>query len=155
LHKLSSALVLVAAGSILISVPARAQLLPPAALSGLSAAGRPASGDAIILAGGMTGGGMTGGGMTGGGMTGGGMTGGGMTGGGMTGNGGAPAYGATGYAWGGQSSDTSQTSEDGPQPAQYYNCRTQYGYCSVQSAAGALRRGSSCRCLFGGQGIIQ
>jgi len=145
MHKLSSALVLVAAGSILISVPARAQLLPPAALSGLSAAGRPASGDAIILAGGMTGGGMTGGGMTGGGMTGG----------GMTGNGGAPAYGATGYAWGGQSSDTSQTSEDGPQPAQYYNCRTQYGYCSVQSAAGALRRGSSCRCLFGGQGIIQ
>ena len=140
MHKLSSALVLVAAGSILISVPARAQLLPPAALSGLSAAGRPASGDAIILAGGMTGGGMTGGGMTGG---------------GMTGNGGAPAYGATGYAWGGQSSDTSQTSEDGPQPAQYYNCRTQYGYCSVQSAAGALRRGSSCRCLFGGQGIIQ
>jgi hypothetical protein len=135
MHKLSSALVLVAAGSILISVPARAQLLPPAALSGLSAAGRPASGDAIILAGGMTGGGMTGGG--------------------MTGNGGAPAYGATGYAWGGQSSDTSQTSEDGPQPAQYYNCRTQYGYCSVQSAAGALRRGSSCRCLFGGQGIIQ
>jgi hypothetical protein len=108
-----------------------------------------------MTGGGMTGGGMTGGGMTGGGMTGGGMTGGGMTGGGMTGNGGAPAYGATGYAWGGQSSDTSQTSEDGPQPAQYYNCRTQYGYCSVQSAAGALRRGSSCRCLFGGQGIIQ
>ena len=105
------------------------------------------------MPGGMMGGGMPGG-MMGGGMTG--MMGGGMSGGSAAGgapvDGGMNAYGADSR----QSYDTSQTSDDGAQPAKYYTCLiTQYGQCSVASSGGPLRRGASCLCPFGRQGEIQ
>src|SRR6516164_2924885 len=104
--------------------------------------------------GGMTGGGM--GGMTGGGM--GGMTGGGM--GGMTGRGmGGGIGGTNGYSnvpsGGGDPYGRSETTGDGAQSPQYYHCITQHGQCSVSAAAGALRSGASCTCLFGGKGKIK
>ena len=108
--------------------------------------------------GGMTGGGM--GGMTGGGM--GGMTGGGMggtTGGGMGGMTGRGMGGTNGYSnvpgGGGDSYGRSETTGDGAQSPQYYHCITQHGQCSVSAAAGALRSGASCTCLFGGKGKIK
>ena len=161
-------LVLIAAGSIVAPVPAVAQPLPKAALSGLSTAGMTGSDSALILVGGMTGEGMTGGGMTGGGMTGGGMTGGGMTAGGMTGGGmtGVPA-GITGYggapdngslagsAGGGQSYGSNGMSGARTRRAKIYHCVTRNGRCTVDSALSALRIGASCGCLLGGRGKIQ
>jgi len=96
------------------------------------------------------------GGMTGGGM--GGMTGGGM--GGMTGRGmGGGIGGTNGYSnvpgGGGDPYGRSETTGDGAQSPQYYHCITQHGQCSVSAAAGALRSGASCTCLFGGKGKIK
>jgi len=90
--------------------------------------------------------------MTGGGM--GGTTGVGM--GGMTGRG---MGGTNGYSnvpgGGGDSYGRSETTGDGAQSPQYYHCITQHGQCSVSAAAGALRSGASCTCLFGGKGKIK
>jgi hypothetical protein len=160
-------LLLLAAGSVAVSLPAVAQPAPAVALSGFSVIRSTGSTDSIVLVGGMTGGGMTGGGMTGGGMTGGGMTGGGMTGGGMTGGGMTgggmtgtgvtPGYGAaTGYVAGSQQPyATSDTGGAGAQSTRSYICLTHSGHCSVDAAAGPLRHGSTCHCLFGGQGKIK
>ena len=141
-------LVLIAAGSIVAPVPAVAQPLPKAALSGLSTAGMTGSDSALILVGGMTGEGMTGGGMTGGGMTG--------VPAGITGYGGAPDNGSlAGSAGGGQSYGSNGMSGARTRRAKIYHCVTRNGRCTVDSALSALRIGASCGCLLGGRGKIQ
>jgi hypothetical protein len=176
----SRALVLIAVGFAVISVATVAPAGPP---SLYSTAGLPGSNKPFILVGGMDGG-MTGGGMIGGmsrggmteemirgGMTGemtrGGMTGetsgggmtGGMTGGGATGGmtdgiaGGMPGY-APGI-FGQRSYGTADDSGAGTQAPKQYYCLTEYGQCSVASSTGLIRRGASCRCESGGQGVIQ
>ena len=176
MHKLVPVLVLIATGAIAAPLPVMAQLRTAAALPGRSSSGMFGPDHAILLVGGMggggTGGGMAGGGMTGGGMTGGGMggaigggmggmtgapggMGGGVTGGSMGSYGGTPAYGnATGYSGGVQPYGGSETSGEGAQSSQHYRCVAQHGQCSVAST-GSLRHGSTCSCLFGGQGKIQ
>ena len=135
-------LLLLAAGSVAVSLPAVAQPAPAVALSGLSVTRSTGSTDSIVLVGGMTGGGMTGGGMTGGGMTGTGVT---------------LGYGAaSGYAAGSQQPyATSEPGGAAAQSARSYICLTHSGHCSVDAATGPLRRGGACHCLFGGPGKIQ
>ena len=105
------------------------------------------AGNAVVLAGGMGGG------------AGGGMTGGGPIGSGLTGTTGRGIGGTTGYSdapgAGGDPYNRSGTSANEPQPPQSYHCVTQKGQCSVSSALGPLRSGSSCGCLFGGKGKIK
>ena len=112
------------------------------------------AGNPVVLVGGMGGGAAGGmGGMTGGGM--GGMTGGGMSGGmggmsgGMNGFGGTPGNGF-GNTYGG-----ADPTSGGAQPAQYYLCVTPYDRCSLASAPGSLRSGSSCACSTGHRGTIK
>src|SRR5215467_2576382 len=104
------------------------------------------AGNAVVLAGGMGGG------------AGGGMTGGGPTGSGLTGTTGRGIGSTTGYSAapgaGGDPYNRSGTSANEPQPPQSYHCVTQKGQCSVSSALGPIRSGSSCGCLFGGKGKI-
>jgi hypothetical protein len=185
MHKLAPALMLIAAGLIVTSVPAVAPILPAAAFSNFSAVGITGSNNGIVfvgdagggMGGGMMGGGMMGGGMMGGGMMNGGMMGGGMMNGGMMGGGmntgdmggratgvpggiigysDPPAYGgATGSAGGGQSYGSNGTSVGGARPAKIYHCVTRNGRCAVDSSLGPLRSGASCGCLLSGPGKIQ
>ena len=163
MHKLLPLLGLVATASIWVGRPAVAESRFTGPLPSpftTDVAGPDAT---VVLVGGMgggTGGGM--GGMTGGGMGGmGGMTGGGMGGmGGMTGRGmGGGIGGTNSYSnvpgGGGDPYGGSETTGDGAQSPQYYHCITQHGQCSVSAAAGALRSGASCTCLFGGKGKIK
>jgi hypothetical protein len=171
MHKLVPVLLLLATAPIAIRVPVVAEMRPVTPSSSPSAAAIPRPDGAGVFVGGMggggtgggMGGGMTGGGMgggmtgggMGGGMTGGGM-GGGMTGGGMGGmGGGLPGYGGTPGSGMGQPNGGDGTSGGASQPAQYYQCVTQQGQCSVASSPGSLRHGASCSCLYGGLGKIK
>ena len=157
MHKLLPLLGLVATASIWVGRPAVAESRFTGPLPSPLATDVAGPDATVVLVGGMgggTGGGM--GGMTGGGM--GGMTGGGM--GGMTGRGmGGGIGGTNGYSnvpsGGGDPYGRSETTGDGAQSPQYYHCITQHGQCSVSAAAGALRSGASCTCLFGGKGKIK
>src|SRR6516162_2027149 len=165
MHKLLPLLGLVATASIWVGRPAVAESRFTGPLPSPLATDVAGPDAAVVLVGGMGGGtgggmgGMTGGGM--GGMTGGGMggrTGGGM--GGMTGRGMGGGIGGTkGYgnvpSGGGDPYGRSETTGDGAQSPQSYHCITQHGQCSVSAAAGALRSGASCTCLFGGKGKIK
>ena len=169
MHKLLPLLGLVATASIWVGRPAVAESRFTGPLPSPLATDVAGPDATVVLVGGMGGGtgggmgGMTGGGMggmTGGGM--GGMTGGGMggtTGGGMGGMTGRGMGGTNGYSnvpgGGGDSYGRSETTGDGAQSPQYYHCITQHGQCSVSAAAGALRSGASCTCLFGGKGKIK
>jgi len=145
MHKLLPLLGLVATASIWVGRPAVAESRFTGPLPSPLATDVAGPDATVVLVGGMGGG--TGGGM--GGMTGGGM-------GGMTGRG---MGGTNGYSnvpgGGGDSYGRSETTGDGAQSPQYYHCITQHGQCSVSAAAGALRSGASCTCLFGGKGKIK
>ena len=149
MHKLLPLLGLVATASIWVGRPAVAESRFTGPLPSPLATDVAGPDATVVLVGGMGGG--TGGGM--GGMTGGGM--GGMTGRGMGGG----IGGTNGYSnvpgGGGDSYGRSETTGDGAQSPQYYHCITQHGQCSVSAAAGALRSGASCTCLFGGKGKIK
>ena len=169
MHKLLPLLALIVTGLISVDQPGVAESRFAGSLPSPLATDMAAPDATVVLVGGMGGGtgggmgGMTGGGMggmTGGGM--GGMTGGGMggtTGGGMGGMTGRGMGGTNGYSnvpgGGGDSYGRSETTGDGAQSPQYYHCITQHGQCSVSAAAGALRSGASCTCLFGGKGKIK
>ena len=153
MHKLLPLLGLVATASIWVGRPAVAESRFTGPLPSPLATDVAGPDATVVLVGGMGGG--TGGGM--GGMTGGGM--GGTTGGGMGGMTGRGMGGTNGYSnvpgGGGDSYGRSETTGDGAQSPQYYHCITQHGQCSVSAAAGALRSGASCTCLFGGKGKIK
>ena len=161
MHKLLPLLGLIVTASIWVGRPAVAESRFTGPLPSPLATDVAGPDATVVLVGGMgggTGGGM--GGMTGGGM--GGMTGGGMggtTGGGMGGMTGRGMGGTNGYSnvpgGGGDPYGRSETTGDGAQSPQYYHCITQHGQCSVSAAAGALRSGASCTCLFGGKGKIK
>jgi hypothetical protein len=151
MHKLVPILVLIATAAIAVRAPVAAELRSVGTLSNPSGVGISGADAAIVLVGGMGGGG-TGGGMGGGGMGGGmmgGGTGGGMMGGGMTGYSGMPGSGV------GRPNGGGDTSGGGAQPTQYHQCVTQYGQCTVTSSPGALQRGVSCSCSYGGRGKIK
>jgi len=145
MHKLLPLLALIVTASISVGRPAVAESRFTGPLPSPLATDVAGPDATVVLVGGMGGG--TGGGM--GGMTGGGM-------GGMTGRG---MGGTNGYSnvpgGGGDSYGRSETTGDGAQSPQYYHCITQHGQCSVSAAAGALRSGASCTCLFGGKGKIK
>ena len=141
MHKLLPLLGLVATASIWVGRPAVAESRFTGPLPSPLATDVAGPDATVVLVGGMGGG--TGGGM--GGMTGRGM-GGGI--GGTNGYSNVPSGGGDPYG-------RSETTGDGAQSPQYYHCITQHGQCSVSAAAGALRSGASCTCLFGGKGKIK
>ena len=141
MHKLLPLLALIVTGLISVDQPGVAESRFAGSLPSPLATDMAAPDATVVLVGGMGGG--TGGGM--GGMTGRGM-GGGI--GGTNGYSNVPGGGGDPYG-------RSETTGDGAQSPQYYHCITQHGQCSVSAAAGALRSGASCTCLFGGKGKIK